>query len=785
VLPLPPAEKKAPPLIHADLRVFAAWGFYLLLFLAPFMRGLFYAPEQFQTEMFLGVLLVLAGLGLLVRREAMVLDLADLLALVLVGAFLFAFRQQPVNQEMAMRTSLLMAFGVGCYLLASRVLLALPGGVVRALWAVYLAALGVAAVGFLGEAKLMPLPFTVANGMMLSTFQYHNTFGSFVLFGSLLGLTLAARQGDELPQALFRAGLVAGNVLLLLALLASQSRGAWVMGVVAYALFFLLVRGKERAEALTVFLWTAGVVLLLGAPVLGHLAEGDGRTALGLLLGGMVLAVGGYLGHRHHFRRWLRERMVSPEVRGVLGAFAVLYLVAVVLVFVSYESGLPSPTLGNPLSGPVSARAVSIGPSVQSVGVRLAYLQAAIQILLHHPLGVGGGGFNALYHRYQHALFYSTQAHDGFIQMGVDGGAVALLSVLVLVGLMFWNLRRLSFGGMPAALPGGLTAAAGGLVLHAFMDFDLTYGAMLALLWLLIGLARRRLRPWVASRLGPLVLLAAGVLLFWPAYNFYSAGVVGAQGAQAMQQRRYGTALVLYAHAIRRNPYQPTYRADQAEMEAALGRAVGNRTMERDAAGAMQTALSLAPYDISLTMRGVQVYLTDGDWARAVRAARSLVAMDPLEPAGYEELGHTLIVAAAGELRQGRPTQAEKYLQEAQRLPARVAVADRRIDPAVAAAVGAPPSVMVDAQVPLAQAQASYLEQRFPQAKQEFSRILSKHPGGRIEDDTELWLAADEMHLGEKAAAGRQLQVLQRQSPAVAGEFSEVLQLGGLLKGVR
>jgi O-antigen ligase len=142
------------------------------------------------------------------------------------------------------------------------------------------------------------------------------------------------------------------------------------------------------------------------------------------------------------------------------------------------------------LFAPLGGRLV-LGPDspLDELTNRWGVWTVALQIALHHPLGVGVGNFTYYYVFYTggtishaHNLFLNVAAERGFL------GLAAFMAVLaVLFGLLSDSLRRVN-GEVDRALVVGLLAAFGGFLLHSLFDATYYDYKVLLLFWLLAGL---------------------------------------------------------------------------------------------------------------------------------------------------------------------------------------------------------------------------------------------------------------------------------------------------------
>lgn len=172
-------------------------------------------------------------------------------------------------------------------------------------------------------------------------------------------------------------------------------------------------------------------------------------------------------------------------------------------------------------------------PSTTSFSYATRHMQTdwGLQIFKDNMLnGAGAGAWNALYHRYQDYLFWTTETHNHFVQVAIETGIIGLMSFLAMwAGLLFitgWRAKRffvldnknnIEEQTGKWILNWGVACAAILIGVHAFFDFDLSLGAMDVLLWSLLALANSGavidsiFQPKAAS--APWLLFTAGIVL--------------------------------------------------------------------------------------------------------------------------------------------------------------------------------------------------------------------------------------------------------------------------------
>lgn len=328
----------------------------------------------------------------------------------------------------------------------------------------------------------------------------------------------------------------------------------------------------------------------------------------------------------------------------------------------------------------------------------------ALKIVRDYPvLGAGGGGWAALYFKYQSFAYFTTQVHNHLMQTWVETGTVGLLTLLGLwttFAYAWWRARR----AFPAhaILLAGTCAIALALTGHSLIDFNLSLSAVGFFLWAAMGVSGAV--RWQADAAGQVAMSSRRTALVRPAsQRFWGiaclttvaalaagagallAGVTyGAEGARALTGGNAAQAQTLFARAIQWDPWTPTFHLDLAQAEEILARnaddasASANRSrLLANADAHMRRGLQLDSFNPQFRTIYGSFLLRTGRLAEGVGALETALALQPFEFRRYENLAgayfevvrHLIERSDRSEDRQ----QAQVYLARLAALPQRVA----------------------------------------------------------------------------------------------------------------
>lgn len=681
------------PLHWLDFAVFA--GVLLLIVLTPYFRGLFFPGEQMTA--------LLVALGLFALRWAVKfsrndysflrtpLDWAMLaLTLAFVISTFFAANIRAAIQEDIQYFLYFIVFwlvreltrdaavaGSPAWASAINPRMAVLGAV--AVTGAWLAVLGVGAA-----AGTFNYNGAFDGQRIYSALQYPNTLASYLTAALICALALWVRAGAPAWGAATGSGwmqrlrsawptfvIAAAAYAIFFTFVFTYSRGGWLVFPLAFALFvFLLPRGsrlpaimmlaavaaafapgmrpfaaavaaKQAGGAWQAFLLGLPIILILNAVVIeaARLLHGlAARIRLAVIVGcGVLLAMGTWLGVNG-------GDLLSGDLVGKIRAFAV-------------DSGSLS---------------------------RIQWMKEAMKIVADYPLfGTGGGGWNAVYHKYQSYGYWSTEVHSHPFQVWVESGTVGMLAFVAVWVLILWSAWRLFQATRDnvalGAVIAGATAAAIGLGLHSTIDFNLSLSAVTLTLWAMAGVlagltatapagagGRMSARGGAEYSLWPRVVVYGVVLALFAGDAALLAGFRYSQkGVAAMDAQRAEEARELYTRAAELDPFTASFQVDLGLLSPVATFAGPGSFASSEAGLRLRRGIALDPHNADLHAIYGMYALQTGSVDEGLTHLEEAVDLNPYMAALYEQLGSVRVSAAKWHLVNGRRGEGEALLQKA------------------------------------------------------------------------------------------------------------------------
>jgi len=293
-----------------------------------------------------------------------------------------------------------------------------------------------------------------------------------------------------------------------------------------------------------------------------------------------------------------------------------------------------------------------------SVGGRWSFWKVAVKEFQDHPiLGVGAGNYHNAYFQYWNQdRFYSRFAHNHYLQVLAETGALGFgLFLLLLAALtrQVWANRNRNDSLYQACVLAGMA-----FLLHIGIDFSWDMPAVTLTFWALAGMAGSRVEHGEAFRLR-LKPVLAGLMLLMLVLTSLQAGswLIARQGADLEDNKNYQDAIDKYRLAVKIYPLRYDYWSHISYSADRLYRQTSDESYYKQAVAALDRALALSPGNYYLwTVKGT--YLANqGTMDQAEIAYEKAVQNGGFYPAPYGDLGFFL-------LKQGNLAEAEAVFSQ-------------------------------------------------------------------------------------------------------------------------
>ena len=633
----------------------------ILIFYPPFFRGFFFKEDMFLYHVFTALVFTLIWIQKLYKKDytllktpldwaILVYALAYLLSLIGAvhpGEAFYGFLS-VLNLFMVYWMVVQLVKNYKDYTTILQILLA--------------AGTGVAIIGILAATGYSAYPAAFDGRVILSTLQYPNTTAAYLAVISLLAISLIIIEKRLLTKIIY----LTATFLMILVILCTLSKGAWLIFVIGVLLLLIGMPGWYRISSL----YTLGIAFVAAGITYAkfHPAMLAGERALPYLLIGVLTVIIGQLAWEGFI--FLNKKLDLKIIQITVLLIALLAIGGGSLFFLggsSFEA--------NDIKYELT-RFTNL--SDNSYTSRADFIRWGVAIIKDYPInGAGAGGWKATYHQYQDYLFHTTEAHNHFIQVGVEAGLlglaafVAIWILLITATFRSYNYEKGKSNTNGQVLIWGTFTAAMAFGIHAAMDFDLSLVAMAILLWVLFALISaatyfraedtdeltkydrlpRALNLGVVA-MALLILLVCGAS-YYSAHNYAvkaatAFGMLHESESEDEKNEKYQIALKYYEKAINLDANNAEYFTDLAyayairytslqQAEHPLANQAYNET-----AAIIERAEKLKGYDIKIRSSLMNTARMLGDLDILIRQAEGAISANPNDINAYESLATVL-----------------------------------------------------------------------------------------------------------------------------------------------
>ncbi|MFX4261309.1 O-antigen ligase family protein [Pelotomaculum propionicicum] len=759
----------------------AFWGLAVLLFLPPYFRGLFFAPEQERALIFTAVVFWFAWLWKWCKRDYNFLSHPmDYFVLAFPVVYLIsAF--QAANYGLAVDEVVKTTLYFMVYWLASR-LVRNENDITNLLHVIYISAIGVALAGFATATGVINIDDGFLNGRIYSTFQYPNALASFLAAVIFLGIYLwrrtASLELEELTVGkksidflawlnlnVFNRYLYAiGNFLLLTGLLGTKSQGGILVFLLVYILFIIGLPRGNRIPVFIHFVFISIPSLIAISQFLSAVALSKMGLAWLWVFAGLILAVAGQA---------LYSFIEKKELLKWVAGHKNLVLGAVLLVVICGAIGAGVYISGN--SDIIKSMAEEI--RLRNATERVYFFQDAMKMFKERPIiGWGGGGWQEAYHAYQSYFYNSNQVHGHYFQIMVETGIIGILLMLGIWASFLYACHRLYHGAKDnRLLVLAITMAAVLIGLHAVIDFDLSLSALALVLWTMFGLARgvmiysrpiveeKKSKTYIPPNYSVLAIVSAAsfiIILF--AGALVSAGNLSKQAVVYLQKQNPVQVINSLQKASSYNPFT-------AEHHINLARIYQQQGKFDEGISEVQTALNLRKYNsqcyADLTGLMISGKKSSGD---AVNAAEKALSLAPFQIQCYELLARTYFIVGYNELTGGNMDMAKDYFEKAVQVPERIQSKTDSLGETERRLWKDAPLLSLTPEINLRVGQAHYIMGMWPEAEANLNAALQDE---NSKGEAALWLSILKDKQGSTKEAKDLLEQAKQLVPQIAKNY--------------
>ncbi|MEJ8553415.1 O-antigen ligase family protein [Tepidibacter sp. Z1-5] len=596
----------------------------IILFFTPFFRGLFFEKEMYSFMLVFSILFLIISIFSIKKGETIgKLSIIEYFALgfliIYTLSFLFAVDKGGAIYEILKNALYVCLF----FIISNKVK---SDCEINYLSYIYIAsAVVVGIIGFGCAFKTFSYEGAFRDGIINSTFQYHNTFGAYIV--GALALCMGQISNKNNIKTYVFTGM---SYLLFSSLVFSYSRGAWILAPIAILLVMALINIGAIKRVL-ISLVSAKIGFLISfSGIYKSIESSSSKGWMYIILGTIASVVICALLDKIVSN----IKKVSITKKQVFILIIGMSILGVILIFNDkFISILPTS---------ISDRLSSINLKTFTVVERNVFYKDAVSIIKDYFIfGTGGGGWQALYPQYRTYEYTTTQTHNYIIQVFIEVGIIGVVS---LIGLYLSTLYS-SFKILKNDCNGniiGVMVACVVLVAHTFIDFDMSIGSYSIFVWSMIGIVSAKHKSnesnelsVVKSKLGYIPIVLSLIILGYSCM-FNLGDYSYDKGYKAFESEDYDQALKYFSKACRYKPFKEEYKIDLAKVQYHMAKKNKSKELVKEALSNMEKAININDRDVLVLTEAAQLYLGIGDLKKAEQLLDKTIEYFPLSDSAYE-----------------------------------------------------------------------------------------------------------------------------------------------------
>lgn len=301
----------------------------------------------------------------------------------------------------------------------------------------------------------------------------------------------------------------------------------------------------------------------------------------------------------------------------------------------------------------IISRISSISTGESSFTARILFNKDGLEIIKDYPiLGTGGGGWETLYQSYQSSPYFTTLAHNYFIQLWIEVGILGLIFILGILFLLTMfsirTYRHLLEDTNSKVLIVGMYITIFTMLLHALIDFDMSMSAYAIVLWVTVGLLIAKLDfedckiikytdklKFLKSKSLSYITVAISLVLVFTMGSMVLSNIYAEKGVEASEIDKIGNVMLNFEKAVKYDKLEPTSKLNLANTYMSLYSATEDIEYAKKAIELMDKYIELSEYSSVANANAGNFYLSIGEIDKGLEHLEKSVEMQPLRTENY------------------------------------------------------------------------------------------------------------------------------------------------------
>jgi len=581
----------------------------------------------------------------------------------LVAAYILSALVSAVNLGEAVAATARMITYVLFYLMISRSLGSLDD-VRKLLGIIYISGVVTAVAGlgaYFGWWNFEGAVF--GDDRLASFFQYPNTAAIFLLICFIFGLYL----GESSKNTALNYLMSAGNALILIALIGTKSRIAFIV-LLLVLIFYIAGQNKnsKMTSALYMLINVFPVIVLANWVLAGYLSGAFGFIKVLVIVAVAAIFTAGFSGFSTFTAKTESKTKIKTLVIAGL-AVSVLLIAAVVLIYKDNNAAF--------------SRITQISLGERTLMERGFFYSDGLEIVTDYPLlGTGGGGWQALYKKYQSYNYSTNLTHNYFLQIAIEVGLIGLTALLIIyVGLIIQLIKTLSNleERRRKVLWATLTVFAA-ISIHSVLDFNMSFGSIGMSFWLFLALFRH-FGEQTMEKSSETGILKKGLLKYSLVVISIIVSMVSVSSLIALEhaenavnlrdENKFSSAKNEFMVANKFNPLRASYLAEMAQLDYSSGILTKDPKFFRDGLTEIEKALKLDKNNFIFFIIQGKLLLASSEIEKGLMSLNTARELAPWNKEIYEEIAYTNLMLGKFFISKGDERKGREYLEQVLNTP--------------------------------------------------------------------------------------------------------------------
>jgi O-antigen ligase len=595
----------------------------VLLFISPFLRGLFFEKELLYIILYIlftGILYLLTSKTN--NKINIYTQTTDIFFLACVCLYMLSVFY-AVNKRLAILEGLKYISYFIIYITVSNLHKDTQNtryrkNLLRVLIITSIAMSIVAIGGYIGTFNFKG---AVVNGRLNSTFGYANVFATYTGVNVLLILGLSLIETKRVWKYIYG---FAVNVVLV-GFILTFSRGMWVLLPMALLALLLIIPKKHKLKC-SVFIFISTICSILTSYIIINFSGSNSMVSwLSLFCISFIVAICfAYI-----------EKLSNFKV--ILILLATIILVSL-FIYPNIETNK------------ITNRIISISFKSKTLQERLVFVRDGFNIIKGNFLfGTGGEGWQTLFKQHRSYDYFVLHPHNYFLQVVIEVGVLGFLclfSFFIFFFYYFIKEFRNSNDEFHMITMGSLGIGIILILIHSAIDINLTFGAMSIMLWVLIGLGASYINNKKVITLHISKLLIVTIFLIMIPVSIITATFfsklalnvsVSSNTIETIDISKLDCALGYINVSTKLDPYNIDYRITKATLYRLKFLKNDNAEDLERAIDTYDNSINLIKYSPEESVGAAKFYLSVLDLERALELAKQATDLDPLNMDIYLE----------------------------------------------------------------------------------------------------------------------------------------------------